>query len=356
MAKINFRKSIKLGNSGVRVNLSRKGVGVSTGVKGLRAGIGPTGGRVRASLPGTGLYMEKRLGTSKQRSGTTKQTTSITDDTITPETLYNTYQEQIEHIQSFHKKSPQQVDWLKNVNHPPFNKGEKGTNERKQEQIIYSYKPNFITKLFRLENVKRKQLEQDLQKAIDADQKAYSEWEELTQLADGIQQHQPEVYVEALKRYSDLLDNSELARQIEVTPSSDRQLATISIYALPDSEFPQHELSMTKTGKISEKAMTKTKLYALYQNHVCSVSLHAIRVAFALLPLSEVLVHVYKKELDAAVGHEKEKVILSLKVNRAEVEGINFDLISPPETIASFNNHQMKFRKTKGFAEVEVVE
>ncbi len=305
MAKLNFRKSIKLGNSGVRVNLSRKGVGVSTGVKGLRAGIGPTGGRVRASLPGTGLYMEKRLATSKRNRNTAKQTTSAVHDSSLAEALYTRYQEHLKHIQSFHKETPQQVDWLNILTHPPFDIREKGPNERKQEEIIQSYTPHFFTKLFKLENKRRKQLEENLQLAIEADKQAYSDWEELKQLAEGIQQHQQKAYTEVLKRYSNLLGNTELARNITVTPSSDGQTATISIYALPETEFPQHELTITKTGKISEKAMTKTKYFALYQTHVSSGTLHAIRVVFALFPLSELLVHVYKKELDTGIGHEK---------------------------------------------------
>lgn len=56
-----FSKSIKLGG-GVRLNLSRRGVGTSFGVKGLRYSVGPRGHRIRASIPGSGLSYETRLG------------------------------------------------------------------------------------------------------------------------------------------------------------------------------------------------------------------------------------------------------------------------------------------------------
>ncbi|WP_353894195.1 DUF4236 domain-containing protein [Proteinivorax hydrogeniformans] len=61
-----FRKSVKLGK-GVRLNLSKRGVGVSTGVKGARVGIGPRGVRQTVSVPGTGVSFvkERRLGPSK---------------------------------------------------------------------------------------------------------------------------------------------------------------------------------------------------------------------------------------------------------------------------------------------------
>ncbi|MDI6872496.1 MAG: DUF4236 domain-containing protein [Bacillota bacterium] len=54
-----FRKSIRLGK-GMRVNLSKSGIGMSLGVKGARVGIGSAGARATVGIPGTGLYWEKR--------------------------------------------------------------------------------------------------------------------------------------------------------------------------------------------------------------------------------------------------------------------------------------------------------
>lgn len=57
-----FRKSINLGG-GTRLNLSKSGVGISTGVKGFRVSKNTSGrSRVTASLPGTGLSYTKEYG------------------------------------------------------------------------------------------------------------------------------------------------------------------------------------------------------------------------------------------------------------------------------------------------------
>lgn len=56
-----FHKSIKLGKH-TRLNFSKSGVGISTGVKGLRTSIGPRGTRVTASIPGSGLSYQTRIG------------------------------------------------------------------------------------------------------------------------------------------------------------------------------------------------------------------------------------------------------------------------------------------------------
>ena len=59
-----FRKSINLGG-GTKLNLSKSGVGLSTGVKGFRVGTNTSGrSRVTASLPGTGLSYTKEYGSS----------------------------------------------------------------------------------------------------------------------------------------------------------------------------------------------------------------------------------------------------------------------------------------------------
>ena len=51
----NLRRSINIG--GIRLNLSKKGVGVSVGVKGLRIGRDANGNTyTHASIPGTGVY------------------------------------------------------------------------------------------------------------------------------------------------------------------------------------------------------------------------------------------------------------------------------------------------------------
>ncbi len=52
---LRFRKSINLGG-GLRLNISKRGIGISGGVRGARLSIGPRGIRTSAGIPGTGMY------------------------------------------------------------------------------------------------------------------------------------------------------------------------------------------------------------------------------------------------------------------------------------------------------------
>lgn len=56
-----FRKSFKVA-PGVRLNVSKRGAGVSGGVKGARVSVGPGGTRGTVGIPGSGLSYEHRFG------------------------------------------------------------------------------------------------------------------------------------------------------------------------------------------------------------------------------------------------------------------------------------------------------
>ncbi|MCL6613235.1 MAG: DUF4236 domain-containing protein [Firmicutes bacterium] len=62
-----FRKSIRLAK-GVRLNLSKGGLGLSLGGRGFRVGVGPRGVYTSAGIPGTGLYSINYLGKGERRA------------------------------------------------------------------------------------------------------------------------------------------------------------------------------------------------------------------------------------------------------------------------------------------------
>ena len=82
-----FRKSIKLGG-GVRLNLSKSGIGASWGVKGFRVTKPAKGkARARASIPGTGLSYSTSLGASGKRK-TSHKSTAKTSQTVSTTYLH----------------------------------------------------------------------------------------------------------------------------------------------------------------------------------------------------------------------------------------------------------------------------
>lgn len=66
-----FRRSKKIG--GIKLNFSKSGIGVSTGIKGLRIGVDSKGKAYRSvGIPGTGIYSRKNLTTANKSHNYTK--------------------------------------------------------------------------------------------------------------------------------------------------------------------------------------------------------------------------------------------------------------------------------------------
>ena len=72
-----FRKSIRL-CKGVKLNLSKSGVSLSTGIKGLSLTTSKKGVWLNTSLPGTGLYDRKKIASFGGKKKETKKATKAT--------------------------------------------------------------------------------------------------------------------------------------------------------------------------------------------------------------------------------------------------------------------------------------
>jgi len=70
-----LQRSIKLGKF-VRLNISKSGVGISAGVRGMRISTGPRGAFINLGIPGTGLSYRKKISSSSSKSKNNKKAPS----------------------------------------------------------------------------------------------------------------------------------------------------------------------------------------------------------------------------------------------------------------------------------------
>ena len=71
-----FRKSKSLGS--LRLNFSKSGIGVSTGVKGARLSMGPNGTYINVGR--NGIYYRKKIGGSSSKNNNTNKKRAYTPD------------------------------------------------------------------------------------------------------------------------------------------------------------------------------------------------------------------------------------------------------------------------------------
>lgn len=358
-----FRKSVSLGK-GVRLNFSKRGVGISAGVKGLRFGVGPSGARLTAGIPGTGIYYEKRLGSNKRQHRSSEkrrqELLALQKEQERMEALEQAryevemYENRLEVITSVHKECSEPIDWesIKSSS-PPFLPSETGPNEKKILEKLNNYKPTWRDRLFERIEVRKAALKKEVEKARELDQKMYKEWEKEVNLAEKILQGDISAYKQVIEELAPFDDIKELGTSLHITTDNPKYVeVTLNIHS--EEVIPKEVKSLTKTGKLSTKAMPKTKFYELYQDYVCGCVLRIARELFAILPIQTVYVHANGEVLNTSTGHLEEVTILSVKIPRDTLEKLIFDTIDSSDAMANFV-HNMKFRKTKGFEAVEKI-
>ncbi len=330
---LNFRKSITI-LPGVRLNLSKGGVSASFGKKGLRQTISSTGRATTSiGIPGTGVYytksasmkkvagkiQDKFTGKGKDKdkkeavpaaaaAAATAAAPVAAEDLEENKAQVAEYEAYVESLKSVHKQSDGQIDW------EVLNKGEVPTNIVKGSE---EYK-EWIS------------LQEFSQRVMDGDIDSYFE------------------IIDEVKPFDDLL---EFGSNFQV--GTDRADHLEVEFAVKSEEIiPVKTLSLTATGKLSEKDIGKTAYYDLMQDYVCSTVIRVARDAFALLPVDTVIVHAVDKVLNTATGYEEELTLVSVKFDRAKLMSLNMSMIDPSDAIGGFENH-MKFKKTAGFDPVE---
>lgn len=358
---LRFRKSIKIA-PGVRMNVGKKGVGVSVGTRGLRHTINSSGRSTSTvGLPGTGLsYSTSRSYKTPAHQKRNELAKREREQAKLAEQEHaklqvELYENRIERMRSIHQESDEPVDWKAMYHHkPPFEIDSIGPYEQSARDQLESYRPSWIDRLFNRESKQRQRLEQDVYAAAEADRTRYEEWREANALAKRVLLGEVDTYydvIESLQPFEDLL---EFGSGFECNVASP-EIVQVAFDVNAQEAIPTTAYSLTKTGKLSERAMTKTAYYDLYQDYVCGAALRIAREMFALLPVEVVYVQAYEKQLNTSTGHEEDVLILAVQYDRQTLEQMNMSRVDPSDALEQFT-YRMNFRKTKGFAPVEMIQ
>ena len=298
---LRFRKTISL-FPGVRLNLSKSGVGVSAGIPGLRGSINSSG-RVTgtASIPGTGVsYVKtkKIFGNKKtdkksdtKSKASSKKATKAADaepaaksktSKKTAKTASSSVQIDANTLKSIHGVSDTAIDW-KAVAASPV--------------------------------------------APDAsyDQRA---WSYYYSLAPDVLKGDIDTYLKLIYEVNPLDDLLDYGENFEFgTDSGDRI----------EVEFVINDAALTE----AQQSLSKRDYLLLLQDFVCSMSLRIAGDMFALLPVQHAIVHTVLEG----------DTIFSVDFDRSNYSKINFSFVDPSNTATQFRNN-MKFDDKNGFSPV----
>ena len=360
---LRFRKSFKVA-PGVRVNVGKRGVGVSVGGRGLRYSVNSSGRRTSTvGLPGTGLSYSSTSSSRSYKTDAYKRRNELARREREQQKLQEQeyarlqvelYENRLDQIRSIHHECDDPVDWNE-VYHrePPFEIGQEGPSEKKAKLALQSYQPGFFDRLFKRSEAKIRKLQEEVLEERQRDGALLEEWKYMHAIAARMLEKDIDAYFEIIEEFGPLDDLVEFGSGFEFG-TDNPCLVHVSFDVNAQQAVPEKGLSLTKTGKLSEKNLTKSAYYDFYQDYVCSCALRIARDMFALLPVGHVFVHAYEEQLNTATGHEEKVAILSVRYDRSTLIGLNFTNLDPSDALENFE-HQMKFKKTKGFEEVREI-
>ncbi|MCL2154027.1 MAG: DUF4236 domain-containing protein [Leptospirales bacterium] len=358
---LRVRKSITL-VKGVRVNLGKTGASLSFGVRGLRQTINLNGKRTTSvGIPGTGISYVKTSGGGKKRQPAFSS--------HNPTLVQHQQQKQIEQqgnavqvqqynnfvnsLKSIHIHCDDNIDWgyINSLNEP-YNPTGIGQRQARAIEAYENYKPNLFESIFKsLAKRKKNMLFQKIEEAALEDKAEYDEWQKLNELSKRILSGDIDAYFEVINEMNPLDDLLEYGSDFEFGANNGTAME-VEFRVKSEEIVPNYSLSLTQTGRLSNKDLTKTAYFDLVQDYVCSCSLRIACDMFALLPLNKVIVHAVDNILNGVTGCYENITILSVVFERDIINRLNIQNIDPSDAMSNFQ-HNMKFQKTAGFKSVD---
>lgn len=291
------------------------------------------------------------------------------------------FENHIELITSIHREAAEAVDWRMPAHTPeptaprappaPVRSNHRAEAARSE---LAEYRPGCIANLFRLGAKRRLALaaaipdaevadesdfvqavarrEREVVAAVEQHRVALAEWREARDFARRILAGDADAMAEAVNEldpFSEIASLGSRAR-FRFAPG----LVEVLVYVHDSDVVPATIKSLTKTGKLSEKAMPKARAAELYQDYVCGCVLRVARDSFAVLPVDTAIVSAVGTLLDAGTGHLRDVPIVSALIPRATVDRLDFERLDPSDSMVNFV-HNMKLKKGQGFQAVPLV-
>ncbi len=268
----------------------------------------------------------------------------------------------IDDLISVHVDLADKIDWSEISDRPSppkplFLKFHQDAAQRELE----NFKPRFFDFLSGGSAKKISKLKKTLEEAptidkekFDAESKAYQialeEWETDTDLAKRLLAGDMKAMSEVIEEMQSFEEQALIGSSVSFAINEEWIHAKPEVHS--EEIIPNMRRKQLASGKLSETNMPIGQFNELYQDYVCSVALKVAGDLFHIIPLDEVFVTCMATMLNTNTGHQELTPILSVQFVRETFRALNLANIDPSDSMRNFN-HNMSFKKTKGFASVE---
>ncbi|WP_075881860.1 DUF4236 domain-containing protein [Vreelandella massiliensis] len=385
-----FQRRITLA-PGVRLNLSKRGIGFSVGPRGASVSIGPSGAHAHAGIPGTGLSYRTKIN-RKQQSSREKDFPSSVDSQLTKgstlamtlkvdehgdvrylfadgtrmtekeeravkrhageairaklRNLCDDLNADLEHLGQLHCETPapDTIGYKPESFTEPAPSAPSLTSERWWHHL---WPPLY-----------RQIQNENTQRQHDFDE-SYRLWEWRKAEFDASefarqQREQQGVYesIDAMElTLKERLEEIDWPREtvIDFDLGSDESTIAVDIDLPSEDEMPCQEWTMPKKRlKLTPKEISATRQRKLYRDHVHGIAFRVLGAVFTRLPnVKEARVSGYRQVVSPATGAEKDEYIYSIKVSREQWNRIEFDKLDQVDPVAAVEAFTLRRDMTK---------
>lgn len=175
--------------------------------------------------------------------------------------------------------------------------------------------------------------EKDYAATLAAHDQNVEAWRWLRSVCQRVLSGEIEAYEQVITELSPLREISTLGSASTITVHN-AKIAAAELHVNGRDVVPNEVKSLTSTGKLSAKAMPKSRFHELYQDYVCGCVLRVARELFAVLPFETVLVTTCVARADASDGVGLVVPVLSVALAREACAKLDFDRLDPSDTIA----------------------
>lgn len=180
----------------------------------------------------------------------------------------------------------------------------------------------------------------------------YMDWLVMNIIAKEFLNKNAEHYIKGLNYLDCFSDIKEYGSSIEFKPQ--KNLLEVDFYPKSEKIVPIVQKEIGAKNNVIETNMPKTLANQIYQDYICSCILHIARETFAILPIDKTLIHVYSNILDYSTGNYYTQCIISVLIEKKDLENLNFNLLDPSDSMKNFY-HNMIFDKKEGFTVVQKI-
>jgi hypothetical protein len=249
------------------------------------------------------------------------------------------YENLITALKTIHIDHSDNIDWQAVNSIPePFPDPSITPGPKEQQAIIRkeNYTPGFFAKRFKsFDDANRKSMEQSIENAKKQDSETYNKWKNLNDLSASVLNGDADVMLQ-------LVDDEKIFDELVEFGSGfeigflNAKTAEVEFSIKADDVIPTEAKSLTSTGKLSTKALSKSKRLDIMQDYVCSTILRIAGDLFAILPITSVYITAMDSFIDTTLGNSEEKDIISVIIDRENYNKLNLQQIDPSDSMQNF--------------------